>query len=387
MASEALREGIEELACEEFGQARAALAKVRRSAQFAFTLPILFLGLSLWLMFFPLDSLYPAWRSDPFVLLMVALFALGQVVACWQYLRILRGRRRAADVLDDLEEGLHAGGLSEALKRVESNPASHMRDVVGRWLRMAAQGETEGFDLVISNDSYRRERATERQVAIHTALNRTTLKLGFLGTLIGLLQTFGPMRSAILALQGSEGDMKFVHDIAEAIKGDEYAIYTTLIATGFSVFMELINILFLERVHDSFEQVNNSLEQWNAGPLRYLAKAAARELDVQERAEEAERARREFAESSAAAGIGVAGLPGSGAPLDERSMLEQLARSQRLFQERVLEVEQAHARMLEQLALQTEKLGADIGRIAQVQAKVGEALVRERGRHEGGGQG
>ena len=61
MASEALREGIEELACEEFGQARAALAKVRRSAQFAFTLPILFLGLSLWLMFYPLDSLYPAW--------------------------------------------------------------------------------------------------------------------------------------------------------------------------------------------------------------------------------------------------------------------------------------------------------------------------------------
>ena len=100
-------------------------------------------------------------------------------------------------------------------------------------------------------------------IEFHSSVNRVTLKLGFLGTLIGLMMTFPPMRDAILALQGSDGEFRFVTDIAEAIDGNQYAILTTLIATGLSIVLELITIKILESTVSDMELTNNDLDEWN----------------------------------------------------------------------------------------------------------------------------
>jgi hypothetical protein len=88
------------------------------------------------------------------------------------------------------------------------------------------------------------------------------LKLGFLGTLIGLLLTFPPMQSAILSLKSSGGELTFVTDIAKALDGDNYAIFTTLIATGLSLLIELITIQLVERSFGRFEHMNSHVEEW-----------------------------------------------------------------------------------------------------------------------------
>jgi hypothetical protein len=105
-------------------------------------------------------------------------------------------------------------------------------------------------------------------ISIHVSLNRTTLKLGFLGTLIGIIMTFPPMKRAVMSLSGSEGELKFITDIALAIDGDEYAILNTLIATGLSVLIEFVTIQILERVLLGFDLVNSHINDWNLTRLQ-----------------------------------------------------------------------------------------------------------------------
>jgi hypothetical protein len=205
----------------------------------------------------------PGWFNDLFLILIVSVFSIGQVLAGRQYLLIAAGTNKVAQVLDIVTDFRQNPDLDKMYERIASDaPHGHLRDVLLSWIRLGKSGNTEGFQSLIDNAAVRRMANENHIISFHISLNRTTLKLGFLGTLIGLIQTFAPMKDAILALKDSDGEMKFVTDIAKAIDGDRYAVLTTLIATGLSLFIEMITIRILERQLGVFEQVNNYLDEW-----------------------------------------------------------------------------------------------------------------------------
>jgi hypothetical protein len=81
--------------------------------------------------------------------------------------------------------------------------------------------------------------------------------------LIGIILTFPPMKRAVLSLGESEGELKFITDIAMAIDGDEYAILNTLIAIALSLLIEFVTIQIIERVLLGFDLVNSHINDWN----------------------------------------------------------------------------------------------------------------------------
>ncbi len=205
----------------------------------------------------------PTWYVDLFLWSILAVFVIGQIGALVQLVSLGAGAKKTGKTL----EVLSLAGNNPDLESLQENlihraPSCHVRDALLRYIQLGVQGESDGLDIIMEHAAVRRDQVSSRILSFHGLITRTTLKLGFLGTLIGLLMTFEPMKQAMLSLQGSEGEFQFISDIVKAIDGNAYAILTTLFATGLSIFIELLTIQIFEKILNKFEMVNNSLDDW-----------------------------------------------------------------------------------------------------------------------------
>ncbi len=213
--------------------------------------------------------LNPEWYSDIFLVFILAVFISAQALAQFNLASLGRRVRHAGATLKVLRPFGEEPDL-EALRTrlLHDAPSGHLRDLLLRWVDLGLKGETAGSEALLENAAERRGIDDEGMLSVHVSLNRTTLKLGFIGTLIGLIMTFPPMKRAVMGLGESEGELRFIRDIAAAIDGDEYAILTTLVATGLSILIELITIQILQRAYGGFDTVNSHLNDWNITTLQ-----------------------------------------------------------------------------------------------------------------------
>lgn len=237
------------------------------------------------------------WYTNPFLALVFVLFAVGQVMVFRQMGGVVKGARSTARSLAVLKEAGDEPDLAALRAALLQNaPPGHLRDLLMRWIELGLRGETHGSEALLENAWDRRSQHDSKTVSTHVSLNRTTLKLGFLGTLYGLLLTFPPMKRAVMGLADSEGEMKFIRDISKAIEGDEFAILITLGATALSVLIELVTIQLLERTLGGFDMVNSHINDWNLTRLqplirkRYASRdqASARQADQEHKLAEAQ---------------------------------------------------------------------------------------------------
>jgi len=200
-----------------------------------------------------------------FLGIIFVVFVTGQLVA-FKQLRAMRVPLASAE--KTIKAMIEAGSEPdlEALRdRLEADvPEGPIRDLVLRWTELAVEGRTDGYEMLLDDALDRRAIEDSRLLGLHATINRTTLKLGFLGTLIGIILTFPPMKRAVLGLSDSDGELKFIRDIALAIDGDQYAILSTLIATGLSILVEFITIQTLERILHGLDLVQSDVNDWNA---------------------------------------------------------------------------------------------------------------------------
>ncbi|HLP41818.1 MAG TPA: hypothetical protein VK465_09955 [Fibrobacteria bacterium] len=212
----------------------------------------------------------PAWFEDPFLLTMFAIFVFGQISVLKQYRSIQVGLSKVKKVLAVLTQSGNESltGLQSRLQTL--GVTGHLYDLVTRSLAFGTKGDTSPLPAMMDHATLRRMKSVEKKVGVHAAINRVLLKLGFLGTLIGLIMTFPPMRDAILALdpKSAEKGSSFVEHIAGAIDGDQYAILATMIATGLSILIELLTISMLKRICATFEAVNGYVEEWSITELQ-----------------------------------------------------------------------------------------------------------------------
>jgi hypothetical protein len=222
------------------------------------------------------------WFHDRFLALFLALifiiFVAGQILA-WVQIRRIRGSIQSArdtlQVLIDAGEEPDLEVLSRRLRR--EVPEGHLRDLILSWVDLGLQGRAEGYETLLEDALDRRALEDNRILSLHSVINRTTLKLGFLGTLIGIVLTFPPMKRAVLGLSGSDGELMFIRDIALAIDGDQYAILSTLIATGISILVESVTLQILERILAGFDLVQSHVNDWEATVLQPVIRKQAEE--------------------------------------------------------------------------------------------------------------
>jgi hypothetical protein len=199
-----------------------------------------------------------------FLGIIFVVFGAGQLIALRQ-LRAMRGSLASAE--KTVQAMIEAGAEPdlEALRdRLNTEvPEGPIRDLVLRWTELGVDGRTDGYEMLLDDALDRRAILDSRMLGLHGTINRTTLKLGFLGTLIGIILTFPPMKRAVLGLSDSDGELKFIRDIALAIDGDQYAILSTLIATGLSILVEFVTIQTLERILNGFDLVQSDVNDWN----------------------------------------------------------------------------------------------------------------------------
>jgi len=227
--------------------------------------------------FWGVTRLDPDWLHNPIMAVILALFTLGQIML-WRHLILIRkGATSTLDVVVVLKsEGLEPDltALREHLLCLKDGPT---RDLVLRWVNLGLQGITLGCDQLIENASERRTIRDQKLANLHISVNRNILKVGFLGTLVGLLLTFPPMKRAVLGLSDSAGEMGFIRDIASAIDHDAYAILATLVSTGFSILLEAVVVQALERILTRFEIADRHLADWGVTRLQPMALRIARE--------------------------------------------------------------------------------------------------------------
>jgi hypothetical protein len=231
------------------------------------------------------------WYLNPFLSLIFLIFLVGQAIAVVQLRRVQKGVRSTALSVQILSEAGDEPDL-EALRRrlLEIAPPGHIRDLLLRWIELGLRGETAGSEALLNNAWDRRSHLDQSSVSLHVSMNRTTLKLGFLGTLYGLILTFPPMQRAIMGLGDSDGELRFIKDISLAIDGDEFAIAVTLGATALSILIELITIQILERALGGFDLVNSHINDWNLTRLQPLLRRRYGLLARQKQAVEAQAA-------------------------------------------------------------------------------------------------
>lgn len=262
-------------------QAERALAKIGRTARACLFVPLpLMILITVGFFFFKEN-----WYLDPFLALIYLLFVAGQIIAMNQIRGVGIGARKTAASIDVL---LKAGDTPdlETLRAdlLKKAPPGHLRDLLLRWIELGLRGETHGSESLLDNAWDRRSLTDGRALSVHTSLNRTTLKLGFLGTLIGLIMTFPPMKRAVMSLAESDGEMRFIRDLTAAIDGDEYAILNTLVATAISILIELVTIQILERSLIGFDLVNSHVNDWNLTRLQPLVRARSAEAQAKAQA-------------------------------------------------------------------------------------------------------
>lgn len=246
-------------------QAKRALIRTHKIARNSSFLPIPVIAVA-GLAFFSYET---HWYMNPFLTLIFAIFLVGQVMAVFQMRRVQAGARSTAKSIAILAEAGDEPDLPMLRARLlEGAPPGHMRDLLLRWIEMGMRGEIGGSESLLNNAWDRRSHLDQSSVSLHVSMNRTTLKLGFLGTLYGLILTFPPMQRAVMGLADSDGELRFIKDISLAIDGDEFAIAVTLGATGLSILIELITIQFLERALSGFDLVNSHINDWNLTRLQ-----------------------------------------------------------------------------------------------------------------------
>ena len=246
-------------------QARFALMRIRRLARNSSFVPIPVIALAA-LAFFKYEA---HWYLNPFLALIFAIFLIGQVMAVLQMRKVQAGVRSTGKSVQILAEAGDEPDLALLRQKLLDNaPPGHMRDLLLRWIELGLRGETVGSESILNNAWDRRSHLDNSSVSLHVSMNRTTLKLGFLGTLYGLILTFPPMQRAVMGLADSEGELRFIKDISSAIDGDEFAIAVTLGATALSILIELVTIQILERVLGGFDLVNSHINDWNLTRLQ-----------------------------------------------------------------------------------------------------------------------
>ncbi len=258
-------EALYRLSEDPLKQGERALDKIRRLAFIATFFPIPIVSMSVIGFFW----FQPHWYMDPFMVLLLGVFTIGQTLIFTQLRGVIKGVKNTAKVILVLQNAGDEPDLEKLRGELrEKVSPGHLRDLVLRWIDLGLRGEIKGSEALMDNSSDRRSLTDLRNMSVHVSLNRTTLKLGFLGTLIGLVMTFPPMKRAILGLGSSDGELRFIHDIAEAIDGDQYAIIATLVATALSVLIELVTVQILERALGGFDLVNSHIIDWNLTRLQ-----------------------------------------------------------------------------------------------------------------------
>lgn len=246
-------------------QARRALVHIRRLARNSSFVPIPVIAFAA-VAFFRYEA---HWYLNPFLALIFVLFVVGQVMAVLQLRRVLAGVRSTGKSIQILAEAGDEPDLVALRQRLlDAAPAGHMRDLLLRWIELGLRGEVGGSESLLNNAWDRRSHLDNRTISVHVSMNRTTLKLGFLGTLYGLILTFPPMQRAVLGLADSQGELRFIKDISSAIDGDQFAIAATLGATMLSILIELVTIQILERALSGFDLVNSHINDWNLTRLQ-----------------------------------------------------------------------------------------------------------------------
>lgn len=262
-------------------QAERGLARIAKAARVSMIIPLPILAFAT-VGFFHVEA---HWYKNPFLAIIFGIFVLGQVMVIRQMRGLVIGARNTAKsltVLTSAGDEPDLGRLRASL--LEGAPAGHLRDLLLRWIELGLRGETHGSEALLENAWDRRALQDHKSVSFHVSLNRATLKIGFLGTLYGLLITFPPMKNAVLGLADSDGEMKFIRDITAAIAGDELAILVTLGATALSVLIEMVTVQVLERTLGGFDLVNSHINDWNLTRLqpwirkRYAASAREKTL-------------------------------------------------------------------------------------------------------------
>jgi hypothetical protein len=253
------------------GQAKAELAGLAKAASYAFAVPAILSVVSILVV----RRFDPGFLKNPILIGVLGLFLVGQILLVWQLVDL---RRRASKGLVVLERLAQAGeqpdleGIERSLLSLQPDP---MRDLVLGWIRLERRFHGEGALELMQNSIDRRSLRDHAELGVHALLNRVVLKIGFLGTLVGLLFTFPPMKRAVLGLSGSDGEMTFIRDIAKAIDEDAYAIQATLVATGLSLLLEAVVVQILERFYGRFELVESLLSDWNLMVLRPSVRKSA----------------------------------------------------------------------------------------------------------------
>jgi hypothetical protein len=246
------------------GQAKSELSGLRRAAWTAFVVPPALSVASVLLV----RRFDPTFLHNPILMGVLGLFVLGQILLVWQLAALLRRVSTGIVVLERLE----ASGRSPDLDALESSLLSikpdPMRELVLGWIQLERKSHGEGALELLQNSIDRRSLRDHAALGVHALINRVVLKVGFLGTLVGLLFTFPPMKRAVLGLSGSDGEMTFIRDIAKAIDEDAYAIQATLVATGLSLLLEAVVVQILERFYGRFELVESLVSDWNLTVLR-----------------------------------------------------------------------------------------------------------------------
>lgn len=280
----------------------------------------------------------PAWYTDPFLWAILVLFVFGQLGALFQYVALRAGAVKAQKTLSIVKSQGETPDLQTLQQKMFTDaPPCQIRDSILRWIQLGVQGETRGMERMMDHAAVRRDQVASKTISFHSTVNRITLKLGFLGTLIGLLMTFEPMKQAMLSLQGSQGEFKFINDIVKAIDGDAYAILTTLFATGLSIFIELLTIQIFERILGQFEMVNNNLDDWCL-------------IHLQPRIKE-------------------------NAAASERKYLEELARLQREFTQKVTDIHRSMDEQLKSLASRVEETGRQMVKLIPLEKEMGRKIA------------
>jgi len=235
----------------------------------------------------------PRWYANVVLLAILALFSAGQIAAFCQFLSLRRAVARTVAALAALERADDHPDAAAFRRALGQLPPGHVRDLVLNWLELGARApEGRGIHL-FENARERREIQEGKLVGFHVSLNRNIMKLGFLGTLVGLLLTFPPMRAAVMGLSDSGGEMRFISDIAKAIDEDAYAIQATLVSMGFSLFLEAMVLQALERLLVGFQLVDSHLSDWYLLRLRPWLSRRAEDDDQTESVDPAPASRRD----------------------------------------------------------------------------------------------
>lgn len=223
----------------------------------------------------------PGFLRNPVLMGILGIFLLGEILFLVQIGRILVRTSRTRATLRILLQAGPSPDLPSLERSLKNAAPDAFRDLVLGWLEMGRVPGARGGELDLArNSSERRVLNDDGVLATHATLNRVVMKVGFLGTLVGLLLTFPPMKRAILGLSGSEGEMTFIRDIAKAIDEDAYAIQATLVATAISLLMETFVAQVLERLTSRFALVETCVADWRLLVLNAVAKPSPRLFDI-----------------------------------------------------------------------------------------------------------